>query len=185
MNPFSIKPILVKDSITLRPYQSDDITRLTEILANTEVRYLTGSALTSEALHNAVDVEKTTMWYESLNTADDRLDLMIIVDDTLIGEIVLNEIDEEMELGNFRILIDPNYASKGYGSQAIQMFLQYIFSHLPIHRVELSVYEFNPRAKRAYEKVGFVYEGCQRKAFRFDNAWFDIYLYAMLKEDYN
>jgi len=49
--------------------------------------------------------------------------------------------------------------SKGYGSDAMRVMLRYGFSELNLHRVSLSVFEFNPRGIRSYEKCGFKHEG--------------------------
>jgi RimJ/RimL family protein N-acetyltransferase len=37
-----------------------------------------------------------------------------------------------------------------------------------VHRIELDVYDFHPRARHVYEKVGFMYEGTKRDALRWD-----------------
>ena len=38
------------------------------------------------------------------------------------------------------------------------------FEQLGLHRISLEVYAFDPRARRVYEKVGFVAEGVLRHA---------------------
>lgn len=38
------------------------------------------------------------------------------------------------------------------------------FERLGLHRLELDVYSFNPRARRVYEKAGFRREGILRTA---------------------
>lgn len=49
-----------------------------------------------------------------------------------------------------------------------------------MHRITLEVYNFNPRARRVHEKVGFVYEGTGREALRFDDEWIDVHFMAIL-----
>lgn len=75
------------------------------------------------------------------------------------------------------------YRDKGLGSDAIITFIDYAFNSLDLHRIELEVIAFNPRARHVYEKCGFVYEGTKRKAHRFDDEWIDINLMSILKED--
>ena len=59
--------------------------------------------------------------------------------------------------GELGILIgDREFQSKGYGSEAMGLLLDYGFATLGLHRIQLYVYANNARAIRCYEKVGFV-----------------------------
>ena len=52
---------------------------------------------------------------------------------------------------------------KGYGTDAMREILRFAFEELNLHRVTLTVFEYNPRAIRTYEKVGFREEGRLRQ----------------------
>ena len=45
---------------------------------------------------------------------------------------------------------------------------------------ELQVFAFNPRARRVYEKVGFVVEGTLREVLRYDDVWVDATVMSIL-----
>ncbi|MEG0326887.1 MAG: GNAT family protein [Erysipelothrix sp.] len=183
---FEIKPTLVGERVILRKFEDNDIDRMIEIIQIPEVGFLTGSAITSEELNRKrtpEDLERYRQWYKDIQTASDRLDLAITVDGEVLGEIVLNEWDPEMNAISFRILMDPSHASMGYGSEAMTLFLNYAFKKFNFNRIELEVYSFNPRARRAYEKVGFVYEGTKREAFQFDKVKYDIEFFSILRKD--
>ena len=49
-----------------------------------------------------------------------------------------------------------------------------------LHRISLEVYDFNPRARRVYEKAGFVHEGTGREALLFDGNWIDVHHMAVV-----
>lgn len=49
-----------------------------------------------------------------------------------------------------------------------------------LHGITLEVYDFNPRDRRVYEKVGFVHEGTGREALRFDDHWIDVLYMTIL-----
>ena len=59
------------------------------------------------------------------------------------------------------------------------MIVEHVFS-LGLHRIELEVYAFNPRARRVYEKVGFVKEGTLRDALLWDGKWVDAEIMSLL-----
>src|SRR5512133_3737314 len=58
---------------------------------------------------------------------------------------------------------DRDAWSKGYGTDAMTLCLRYAFLELCVQRVSLGLHEYNPRALRSYEKVGFRMEGRMRK----------------------
>jgi RimJ/RimL family protein N-acetyltransferase len=53
-----------------------------------------------------------------------------------------------------------------------------------MHRVELAVYRFNPRARRVYDKVGFVYEGTMRDALLWEGNWVDADTMSILDREW-
>jgi len=61
--------------------------------------------------------------------------------------------------------------------------LAHAFTRLALHRVALTVFEFNERAIRAYQKCGFVVEGRARQAiFRDGRFWDEIHMSILLEE---
>ncbi len=65
-----------------------------------------------------------------------------------------------------------------------RLVVRHAFETERLHRVALEVYAFNPRARRVYEKVGFVVEGTMRDALRFDDGWVDAHLMAIIVDDW-
>ena len=70
-------------------------------------------------------------------------------------------------------------------TEATRLVLGHAFEELGLHRVSLEVFAFNPRAQRAYEKVGFVTEGVRRDALRFDGEWVDSVLMSVLDHEWS
>ncbi|MFK0240225.1 GNAT family N-acetyltransferase [Microbacterium sp. NPDC090281] len=122
---------------------------------------------------------------ESLAARDDRADWAIIdlATEGYVGEIVLNELDDDDASMNFRIALNPGRLGRGFGTEATRAVLDHAFDRIGLHRVELDVYSFNPRAQRSYEKAGFRYEGRQRETLFWDGEWVDSILMAVLSTD--
>lgn len=53
-----------------------------------------------------------------------------------------------------------------------------------LQRVELEVLDFNTRARRCYEKVGFRYEGTRRRAVFSGGAYHDSIIMGILREEF-
>jgi RimJ/RimL family protein N-acetyltransferase len=52
-----------------------------------------------------------------------------------------------------------------------------------VHRLYAYVFAHNPRAKRAFEKAGFVVEGLLKQERRLGNEFIDVYLLARLASE--
>jgi len=76
------------------------------------------------------------------------------------------------------------YRGQGLGTEAVRLILQYAFTELNLHRVSLSVFEYNPRALRSYEKAGFQVEGRERGALKRDGRRWDLIFMGILAERY-
>ncbi|MGQ9667827.1 MAG: GNAT family N-acetyltransferase [Anaerolineae bacterium] len=73
-----------------------------------------------------------------------------------IGTIGLHRVDWKNRLGVLGIAIgEKRFWNRGLGTKAVRTLLRFAFLELNLHRVELEVYDFNPRAMRCYEKAGF------------------------------
>ena len=81
-------------------------------------------------------------------------------------------------------LFDDEFLGRGYGTEALRLLLAYGFDTLNLHRIELKVYENNPRAARCYEKCGFRREGRLREARWWAGRWWEVDLYGLLDRDW-
>ena len=144
-----------------------------------EMVRLTGSK--SSYTHDEV----VEFFKKSIDSAD-RYDFVILAPDGhIIGESVINEIDEEVRSANFRIcLFHSSEFGRGIGSWVIEKTLEFAFDDRKLHRVDLDVFSFNPRAIRAYEKAGFQREGVLRDAIKDGESYADDILMAILEDEW-
>ncbi len=73
---------------------------------------------------------------------------------------------------------------KGYGTDAMRIILKYAFSELNLQRVSLNVFEYNPRARRSYEKAGFMEEGRCREFLQRDGKRYDLIFMGILRSEW-
>ena len=170
---FSVKPTLSGRLVTLRPFRDGDAEVMARILSDPEVRRLTGSVESSAQAERPEPVDDRLLdWYASRNEQADRLDLALEDRSSggLVGEVVLNEVDLDALTCNLRVLVGPQGRDRGLGTEAVALATGYGIERLGLARVTLEVFEFNPRARRVYEKVGFVVTGVRPAALVFDGV---------------
>ncbi len=73
------------------------------------------------------------------------------------------------------------YRGQGIGSRLLDAAITWA-KHRSIRRLELEVLSNNPRARRLYERKGFVVEGCRRGAVEVDGAFVDALPMALILE---
>lgn len=177
---FSVKPVLTGERAVLRPFTEEDASVMARILADPEVVRLTGSP------NEEFGLDRLRSWYGSRSEQTDRLDLGIAdrASGELVGETVLHEWDEANRSCCFRILIGPGGRGRGLGTEAVRLTVGHGFERLGLHRVSLYVFTHNPRARRAYEKAGFVAEGVERQTLWQDGEWIDAVRMSILAPEW-
>lgn len=71
--------------------------------------------------------------------------------------------------------------NQGLGTEALALWVNYLFAYSTIHRLSLDTWSFNPRMMRVAEKVGFMYEGAQRELIEWQGRWLDWVHYGLLR----
>jgi RimJ/RimL family protein N-acetyltransferase len=128
-------------------------------------------------------------WYQHVGGQDGPnsayFHLHTLADDMFIGFVVLHSIKWASQTCELAIAIGPSeYRGKGYGQDALRLILNYAFDELNLHRVGLTVMEYNTAAILAYEKVGFVREGAKRQMVHRQGQRYDLLVYGILREEW-
>lgn len=108
-----------------------------------------------------------------------------LADDKLIGELNLDVFnwsgrDAFVGLG----IGETEYWGKGYGTDVMNVLLRFAFTEINLRRVTLTVFEYNPRAIRSYEKAGFRHEGRVRQMLNREGRRWDELFMGILREEW-
>ncbi|WP_368505087.1 GNAT family N-acetyltransferase [Alkalihalophilus sp. As8PL] len=169
------------ESVYLRTIKKEDLDSLYEAVQDEEIRYMTGT-------RSVFSMEQLYEYYQRIMHDETRYDFSICLIDTdeLIGDLAIMEIDEENNKAAFRMALHhPNHFNKGYGTEALQLALQFAFDTLNLNRLQLEVFSHNVRGIKAYEKAGFKTEGVIRESLYINNLYSDEIIMGMLKKEYD
>jgi RimJ/RimL family protein N-acetyltransferase len=159
----------------LRRIERDDIPTFVRWFADPEVREFL-------LLNRPISIAEEEQWFvQQLQSQNAELFAIETNDGIHIGNIGLHDINWLHRSAEMGIVIGhKQYWGKGYGSDAIRTLLRFAFDEMNLHRVQLTVYEDNARAIRAYEKCGLRHEGRLRDAVYRKGRYYDMLLMSVL-----
>ena len=175
---------LVGDRIYLSPKDcsNEEIEKFTEWMNDFKVTDYTGRS------GQVVTLSGEKEWLE--NSAKDKenrnFNIIELSSNKLVGTIGLehfNWIFRSAVLGIF--IGDEDYRSKGYGSEAINLLLEYGFKYLNLHSIKLDLLAINERAHKCYLKCGFKDTGRSREGIFLNGKYYDELHMDILEYEFN
>jgi RimJ/RimL family protein N-acetyltransferase len=128
-------------------------------------------------------------WYNTLKKRENDFIFSIVIlddenDEILIGNCEI-KVDWKNRVGSCGIVIgEKDYHSKGYGTEAMKLLVDYGFNTLNLNRIELSTFNFNLRALKSYKNVGFKEEGARRQTIYVNGEYHDVIILGILKNEW-
>ena len=108
-----------------------------------------------------------------------------LADDKLIGELVLEVVNWTGRDAFVGLSIgERENWGQGYGTEMMKLLLQFAFVEVNLRRVTLTVFEYNLRAIRSYEKCGFRHEGRIRQFLNKEGRRWDLLFMGILREEW-
>jgi RimJ/RimL family protein N-acetyltransferase len=81
-------------------------------------------------------------------------------------------------------IYSPSHWSGGFGTEALSLWIDYLFQELVIERVGLTTWSGNPRMIRCAEKLGMQLEGRMRKCRYYEGTYYDSIRMGVLREEW-
>jgi len=168
-------------TVVLRPHSGSNLPAFKRWYGDPEIARLTRY---QEGPMRADEVER---FFEARVAGVGSLALAIHLAESgrLIGTCAFSQLDGDNGSALFHITIgEPDCWGRGYGSEATALMLDHAFGALGLHRVALAVFEYNERAIRAYQKVGFSVEGRSREAIWRGGRFWDEIQMSILEDEW-
>jgi RimJ/RimL family protein N-acetyltransferase len=171
---------LIGRKVYLRPFEKEDLPQLYVWFNDPEIRGLTGevyptSQKSMEGYLERIQSDRDRVWFG----------IALRENDQLIGETGLLRMFPAWRTTDLSIMIfDKTAWRKGYGTDAIELLLDYTFGYLNFHRVSIGVVGTNIRALRFYEQIGFKQEGIQRDGYFYNHTYQDFVMMSLLEDEY-
>jgi RimJ/RimL family protein N-acetyltransferase len=82
-------------------------------------------------------------------------------------------------------ICEDSHLNRGIGTEALKLWIGYLFKHSSIHKIALATWSINPRMRHVAEKLGFRQEGVEREMIEWRGSRLDRILYGMLRREWD
>jgi RimJ/RimL family protein N-acetyltransferase len=175
-------PIIRGEHIYLRATERADVATFVRWFNDADV-------VRNLAMFSPMSDAAETAWFDrmlaSQGTTDYHFVICLLADGRPIGTIGLHDISWKDGTADFGIAIgEKEEWNKGHGTDALRAICDFGFGALRLERIGLYVYAGNDRARRAYEKAGFVHEGTLRRAHVARGEHHDVHVMSLLRSEW-
>ncbi|PGZ97506.1 GNAT family N-acetyltransferase [Bacillus pseudomycoides] len=81
-------------------------------------------------------------------------------------------------------IYNPTYWNGGYGTEALRLYIDFLFQHMTIGRVGLTTWSGNGRMMKVAENLGMQLEGRMRKCRYYNGEYYDSIRMGMIREEW-
>ncbi len=165
------------EKVILRAYKEDDIPLATKFINDKELKRFLVTTIPFPMTY-----WEEESWIKSQNSDRDGKYNFAIEDietGKYIGGCGINDVNWLTRVAIVGIMIgDKDYWNKGYGMDAMNTLVDFLFEEMNMNKVKLGVFSFNERAIKCYEKCGFKVEGVLKEEIFKDGRYYDEIIMA-------
>lgn len=161
----------------LRPFTTNDRDRLTEIANDRRI-----SINLTDQFPYPYTTEDADKWIELTSEQQPVRHFAIEVNGTLVGGIGVEPMSgEKQHVAAVGYWLAPTHWGQGLATEVLMAMIDYVQEALPhAHRIQASVYGWNPASGRVLEKCGFHKEATLRDAIIKDGDITDEHIYSLI-----
>ncbi|MGW5361492.1 GNAT family N-acetyltransferase [Actinopolymorpha pittospori] len=171
------QPTLPVDELVLRPWRLSDAHAVVGAYQDPDIRRWHVRSM-EEHEASAWLASWSRRWQEETGAG-----WAVTMDDMLVGRVGFRTIDLGEGVAEIGYWTLPPARGRGVATRAARAVTAWMFTHVGLHRIELSHSAVNPASCRIAEKAGFAYEGTKRRQGLHQDGWHDMHLHARLAED--
>ncbi|TNM36597.1 GNAT family N-acetyltransferase [Nocardioides albidus] len=179
---------LATGRLVLRTVLASDGAAIGAYCADPEVtRYLPFAALDAEGLAERM---ARLVAATAPSVPGESLCLAVLHDDVLVGDVMLRLTDrhgpqDPPAIGELGWVFSPEYAGRGFATEAARALVDLAFTHYPLHRLMARLDPRNVASARLCERLGMTREAHTREDYADrDGTWSDTAVYGLLRREW-
>jgi ribosomal-protein-alanine N-acetyltransferase len=162
----------------LRPFTTEDRDRLAEIANDRRI-----SRNLTDGFPYPYAIEDADEWIELTSQQQPARHFAIESDGELVGGIGVDPMSgERQHVAAVGYWLAPTHWGEGIATEALSAVIAYVYVAFPlVHRIQASVYGWNPASGRVLEKCGFRKEATLHDAIIKDGDRTDEHIYSLIR----
>lgn len=124
------------------------------------------------------------MHCEYMHKQNKDVSFVIFYKDTIVGRVGLHNIDEQHKNASIGYWLTEDAQGKGIIIRSCKKLIEYAFTELGLHRIEIRAVVRNERSKAIAEKLHFTKEGIQKEAECINEVFVDLAMYSLLRTEW-
>ena len=176
------QPMLRGEKVWLRAVEPSELIEGAQQVSDAEIAHFAGFKM---PLSRAGAEQFANEYLKQVGQSLFFFSIVPLGEETAIGNVSLRDVDRVNGSAELAILLaEPRVLGKGYGTDAVNTLLDFGFGELRLERIMLQVFDYNPRARRSYEKSGFKEEALLRRSRFHRGAHHDVHLMSIIRDDW-
>ena len=147
------------ERLILRKFVFSDKDDLFEIMSDEQ------TSLDDGGYHACKGQDKEYLALMEILSAQRRFSIILKENQKMIGMINLQDDARAVASYELGFVMNPNYRRKGFTYEAVHAVIEYYFRNHLVQMFSVSCFSYNKASQYLIEKLGFVYEGKEHKAF--------------------
>ena len=175
-------PVIETSRLVLRQVTTEDAADMLNYLADPDVVKPMGL----DPFQTEKDVWDEIDWYQSIVEEGTGIRWGITLKESgkVIGSCGFLNMKPKNRRAEIGYELSKDYWGKGIASEALKAVVKYGYHHFQLERIEALIEPDNVPSQKLVEKQGFIKEGLLRH-YEFTRGKFDdLYMYAIIKEDF-
>ncbi len=122
---------------------------------------------------------------ELLCKQEKEVSFVIFLNERPVGRIGLHHLNLQNKIGAIGYWLTKEAEGQGIISKSCKKLIEYGFNELGLNRIEIKCASENNKSQSIPQRFNFVKEGIMRQAEFVNDAFLDIILYSILKDEWN
>ncbi|MBN2069283.1 MAG: GNAT family N-acetyltransferase [Opitutales bacterium] len=166
--------------VRLREYRESDLEKALQFVNQADVSL---NLYPTVPFPYTLEDERKWLSSQSARNPDYNFAIEDLATGTYIGGCGLKGTDWKNRNTEIGIMIGhEEYRNRGYGPDALNVLIRFIFGEMNLYKIKLNVFSFNKRAIRCYEKCGFLLEATLKDEIFRDGRYHDIFRMVRFRE---
>ncbi len=175
--------IQVDDTISLEFLQECHAESLLN-LVNSNRAYLRAWLPWVDHMHSITNFTQYIIETNNRAAAHTDYGYAIIINKNIVGRIGLHYINQQNKMAEIGYWLADGLQGKGIITKCCKALIKYAFTEMNLNRIEIKCAVGNDKSKAIAEKLHFKQEGILQEAEWLNGKFIDLYLYALLKNDW-